>query len=571
MVNFGQKAAQAGLCLLLFAVALFLRAYGADYGFFNGDERINDAARVLAGQIVPGQHFYPPFFNYLNASVFVGLFGYGILTDMWSNTQDFRAAYFTDPTPFYLAARYLTAVIGALAGPVFFLAARRVGLGTVHAGLVGAFAVVFPLGVFMAHIAKSDTGLAVACLAVAAAFLVRIDTDSKMRWNVIIGVLVALAFGFKQSALLVLAPLAVAMIVVLSRREGLSSAIKSCGVSLLVLLVLWPIMNIGILLDLDGFLTFQRIQTVMSVREEDGFGAGFPVTIRLFGDMLLGLNPVLFAMALVSPVWLLSKSCGLLHRDALLAIWAANAVSSAMISFLVGTRQPEHLFLPNLLIFVFLAALVLMDLLRQYVGLPKFVIAAASVIGFGLMAGGTGVVIKQAVATPSAVDLAAYLHETHPDARIQTGLTLPVPQTKEAQQHEFDRLDRVAARYGIEMPDVAPERLITENAEDALFWVNVPFPMSGLEGDDALTADFHVQPYAWPAQEEEWRLDTWLNDGFRIFIVNHLDYLKTKSRSSFVRQFHTELVARCAVDRVYEQRKPLFLEWDVTVFDCSGA
>ncbi|MCK0149798.1 glycosyltransferase family 39 protein [Marivita sp. S6314] len=555
----------------MFAIALFLRTYGADYGFFHGDERINDAARVLTGQLVPGQHFYPPFFNYLNAVAIGGLFGFGLLTDMWSGTAEFRQAYFTDPTPFYLAARYLTGFLGALAAPLFYMSARRVGLGVMHAGIVGAFAVVFPLGVFMAHTAKGDTALAVACFAVIWAFLMRLDTDHKQRWNVIIGIMVALAFGFKQSALLLLGPVALAMIFVLARREGMSSALKSFGVSLIVLLVLWPIMNIGILLDIDGFLAFQKIQTVMSVREEDGFGAGLPVTVRLFGDTLLGLNPVLLAIGLVSPIWFLSKSCGLAMRDALVAIWLANGVSTIAISLLVGTRQPEHLFLPNLLLFVFLAAVVLMDILRSYAGWPKIVVAITSCFGFGLMVGATAMVVKQATATPIAVDLADYLAETYPNSRIQSGLALPVPHTMEAQQHEFDRLDGVAARYGIEMPVVAPERIITENTEDALFWVDTPFPMSGLDGDDALTADFPVQPHAWPAQEDEWQLDYWLEDGFDIFIVNHLDYLKNKSRSTLVRNFHAELVERCVLDRVYDARKPLFLEWEITVFDCRSA
>ena len=108
----------------LFLLAFALRALGADYGYFHGDERINDAAKVLAGQIVPGQHFYPPLITYLNGLAFGGLFALGLPLGWWGSPGEFRAQYFSDPTVFYLTARYLTAVIGALIAPLFFAIGR---------------------------------------------------------------------------------------------------------------------------------------------------------------------------------------------------------------------------------------------------------------------------------------------------------------------------------------------------------------------------------------------------------------------------------------------------------------
>jgi hypothetical protein len=98
MHRFGKT--EAWIFLALFAVALGLRLIGLDYGYFHGDERVNDAAKVLAGQLVPGQHFYPPFINYLNAVALVALFPVGLLSGWWEGAGDFRAAYFIDPTPF---------------------------------------------------------------------------------------------------------------------------------------------------------------------------------------------------------------------------------------------------------------------------------------------------------------------------------------------------------------------------------------------------------------------------------------------------------------------------------------
>jgi hypothetical protein len=571
MVNFGQKTAQIAICLALFACALFFRASGVDYGMFNGDERINDAARFLAGELIPTQHFYPPFFNYLNSIALVGLFGFGLLTDMWASTGEFRHAYFTDPMPFYLAARYLTAAIGALIAPIFYFCARRADLGMGLSIGVAAMAAVFPIAVFMSHTAKGDTALAVACLAVCLAFLMRIGATKTTRWNIIIGIAVALAFGFKQSALLVLGPLALAMLVVLSRRESVSSALTSFGVAVAVVVVLWPIMNIGVLLDIDGFLAFQKIQTVMSVREQDGFGAGLPITLAILGDAVVGLNPVLFAMACVTPFWLASSSCRLQFKDVLLGMWSANAVSTISISLIVGTRQPEHLFLPNLYIFLLLTALILADMLRVYVRLPRMIIAVTSLVGFALLAAGAANVVRQAKATPAAVDLARFLAEEYPDARIQTGVALPVPQTVAAQRMEFDRWDRLGAKYDVVMPEIAPERILTEDADDALFWMSTPLVMSGLEGDSVQDAEFEVQPHAWPVQPEEWLLDTWLEAGFEVIVVNHFDYFLNDSLSSHIRAYHAELIERCEIVQEYEARKPLYLEFDITVFDCAGA
>ena len=570
MVKSDQKATRFAICFGVFVGAVLFRVVGADFGFFHGDERVNDAARFLAGELIPTQHFYPPFFNYLKGLAFAALFVVGLFLGLWSDTAEFRDVYFTDPTPFYLTARYVTAVIGALCAPLFYSSARRVGLSPIQALVSGSFAAVFPIGVFMAHIAKGDTGLATACLAVVWAFLMRIGTPHVRRWDIVIGVTVALAFGFKQSALLVLGPLALGMIFVLARRDGFAASLKSFGLALLVLLILWPVMNVGILLDLDGFLAFQKIQTVMSVRKEDPFGIGLPITLAIFGDAVTGLNPVVLAISAVVPFWLVGKACRLDLRDALIAIWITNILSVLAISLTVGTRQPEHLFLPNLYIQLLLAVAVLMDMLRAYVGIPRVIVATAALAGFAIMVAGATNVLQQALVTPNATRLVAFLEGSYPGARVQTGIALPVPQTVAAQQMKFDRLDRLGAKYAIDMPEIAEERILTQDAENAIFWVNVPFVMSGLEGEDAKEADFPIEPHAWPIQPEEWKLDTWVNDDFDVFVVNDFDYLLTNSRSPDIRRFHAELVHRCDRVRDYAARKPLFLEFDLTVFDCSA-
>jgi hypothetical protein len=571
MAKFDQKTTNLAICVVLFAVSYALRAIGADFGLINYDERINDSARFLTGDLIPSQHFYPPFINYVVGVALVGLYGFGWVVDMWSNTAEFRQAYFTDATPFYLTARYVTAATGAVAAPLSYACARVVGLRTPAAIAVGCFAAVLPLNVFMAHIAKGDTGLAVFCLAVVWGFLYRIKAEKPSRWDVGIGLLTAIALSFKHSAVLVLGPLAVAMIVVLANREGIRAALGSFSVSLLVILAAWPVLNIGVLLDLQGFIDFQKIQAVMSIREEEAFGAGLTMTAALFGDLMFGLNPVVFCFVLVAPVWLWSRSCRLDLRDALQGTWIALVVSTVGISLIVGTRQPPHLFQANVTVLLLLATLVMLDMLRVYVGAAKAVIAAASTVGLLLMIVSSVDVVRQALAKPVAEDVVELLQEEFADKKIQSSYALPIPRTVEAQRVQLDRWNRLAAKYDIQMPEISKERLITENTEDALFWVPAPFVMFGLEADDVLQSEYPVRPHAWPIQPDEWHLDTWLEDGYRIFVANGLDRMIKNLRSSYMRDFYRDMKQRCQKVRYFEVRKPLFDEYDVTVFDCSDA
>lgn len=100
--------------------------------------------------------------------------------------------------------------------------------------------------------------------------------------------------------------------------------------------------------------------------------------------------------------------------------------------------------------------------------------------------------------------------------------------------------------------------------------MNAPLVMSGLEGEEAKDADFPIEPLTWPIQPEEWTLDAWVNDDFDVFVVIHFDYLLSSTRSPNIRRFHAELLHRCDRARDYTARKPLFLEFDLTVLGCSA-
>lgn len=63
----------------------------------------------------------------------------------------------------------------------------------------------FPLGVFLAHIAKRDTALATCTVAVIRA---RLDAGRPGRWDIWLGVFAVLVVSFRQSGFFVLVPLA---------------------------------------------------------------------------------------------------------------------------------------------------------------------------------------------------------------------------------------------------------------------------------------------------------------------------------------------------------------------------
>src|SRR5262245_24077417 len=84
------SAASAFQLSLLFLFALVPRMAGLLWGSISGDENLSDSAKVLAGQLVPGHHFYPPLLNYLNAAAYAALFAIGRLTGVWGSIAAFR-------------------------------------------------------------------------------------------------------------------------------------------------------------------------------------------------------------------------------------------------------------------------------------------------------------------------------------------------------------------------------------------------------------------------------------------------------------------------------------------------
>jgi hypothetical protein len=557
------------LCFALFLLAFLVRAYAADYGLFLGDERINEAAKVLTGKLIPDQHFYPPFINYLNGVAFGFLFVIGLAAGWWDGASGFQAQYFADPTAFYVTARLVTAASGALMAPLFYMTARSFGLDRGRSVAVGLVAVIFPLGVFMAHIAKGDTGLATALIALFWAIIVRLEAGRSLRIDALIGLFTVLALSFKHSAIFILFPLAIGLIVLLSRTEGTRQALASFGRAMLIILVLWPLLNIGLVLELPQFIAYQRIQSVMSVQSPDQSAlVGLVTVLRRSFEVIFGMNPVMSVLAILTPVLLVRSRFTPTQKLTLGMIWVSLTIGTVIVAGLTGPRQPEHLWIANFAGFLLLGGVLLADQSRgpqrgvRAVAASLFAISA----GFGLY--GTAEVLRQAQAEPMHRTVGTYLAAEFPERRILTSQFLDIPQMREAQQLELDRVDRLARKYNIEVPPLAEERIISSSAPDAVFFVNMPGTMFGLENVDDDDLTYEVQAHAWPLQKQEWVLDYWEGLGFSIHVVQDFPYYAYESEPAMRRAYYQTLAETCRLLRVFEPAKPLFLESEVRVFDC---
>lgn len=553
----------------LFCLALLPRLAGVDFGYSLGDERINEGAKVLAGQLVPVDHYYPPLLNYLNAVAFAVLFGVGLVLQLWDSLGGFREQYFADPTPFYIAARAVTAIFGALLAPLFYGIARSLGMTLRAALLTGLLAALFPLAVFLSHISKGDIALASSVIACVWAVLERHRTERPLRWDIVLGIAVVLAASFKHSAVFLLAPMMLVHAVSLALATSPGAMLRSAGTALLTALLLWPVLNIGIVLDLQNFLEYQRIQSVMSVRD-DGLGPALAMLAGQAADVVLGVNPVLAALGLLFPVYLLSPVCRLPRRRLLAGLWAAMLTGTLIVASIVGTRQPEHLWIANFSMLLLFAALTAADLAGRAERGP------ATAAGWGLAAvtlalgiWGSGTVLHQALARPVTDRVDALLAERFADRKILTTAATTLPQQKEAQQAEFARWDRLAKKYNSAMPEMAPERIIQVSAPGAIYYRNMPSALYGLENVDEDDVDYEVKAHAWPLQREEWQLEYWLDQGFTVFVVRDLQHLVAESGVPLIRDFYRDLTGRCETVQAFPAAKPLFLEWPVTVLRCG--
>ncbi len=566
------ESSEAKKLFLLFIAALIVRTIGINYGYLHGDERIDSAARALAGDIVPGQHFYPPLLNYITAVFFALLYGVGRLIPVWYDLAEFRQQYFADPLPFYLTARLVVSLFSAALAPLFYLIARELGFSKSLALLAGIFGIFIPGIVVFTHIAKSDVPLATATILVFYVLLLK-NRLPNTRWvDGVLGVSVSMALSFKHSYVFILAPLAILFLAFFHwRYNDWRLTLRSLTVVALAALISWALFNIGVLLDFQNFLEFQKIQAVMSIREQDSWWASLGRWLSITGHTVQGVNRLTLLLFMVFPLVCVKAFTSKSNSLLLLIFWVATLLATLLLVKITGTRQQGGLWLPYICAMQLFAVLLLCRLLQLAQGWLRTVARVLVMLALGGSLMGSWAGLQMALAKPMVRHLDAFVEENYrqSQAKILTATRLTLNQTQAMAKAEYQRHERVARKYNIQLPERAAERLQTTEHSDALNYFTMPIVMHGLEFADDSDLQGIIKPYAWPFQREEWQLDYWLHQGFEVFILSDHEYALTVSEVEPVKHFHTEIFNRCRRVAHFEPVKKLFVEFSATVYECT--
>ncbi len=556
----------------LFLLALAIRCVGLLWGGIDSDEDISDPAKVLTGRLIPTFHYYPPLLNYLTAAGYLVLYPIGILMRLWRSTAEFRAAFFDDPNPFLLVLRLVVSVTGAVAAPLSAAIAARLGLSRRSCLLVGVASALLPISVWRSHIGKQDLGVAVGAL-LAVWAMVRYAQELRRVPVVWFGVAVALAVSFKQSAVFVVAPLGIALLL-LARRSGQSwprlaqDSLIAVGVGIIV----WVPLNVGIWLDWSNFLDYQKVLAAMHV-QESGFRETLEAVWPRLTDRFSGPTLPLFVGFLIAPLFW--------RRRDIFLIWASTLVSVIVTAAISGTRADVQLYVPQAVLIgtIGIMTWTWMAGRKDWSRWPGMV---GLVSAFVVLVAGSLEVDRQALATPIHSRVAEALRKVDGIGRrriLATDVPLTgLPVAGNAVRDATERDERLAKKYGVTLPP----RYRPYPPEEGRYYIRaLPWAISGLERFDEKDVKV-VKPFAWPIQPEEWRLDYWLNQGFTVFVIRDEEaWLSPPDRPcssgspsladcymrvDAYRQFHEEIHDRCTLRASIPADRPLFEEQDTKIY-----
>jgi hypothetical protein len=550
--------------ILLFGIALFIRITGLLWGGQHPDENLSAATKVLTGQLIPDSHYYPPFFNYLNAIAYGILYGVGRLIGVWWNPTDFRWQYFENPTPFLFSLRCLSACLGAAAAPLAALIAYQLQLQRSSCLIVGGLIAIAPASVLLSHISKHDIGLSSAILLVVWLLLKKVKFPTSKPLDLFLGIAIALALSFKQSAIFLLTPLGLGFIIYLKISVGWKQTLQSVAIIFFSSILLWSLLNVGLILDFKNFLEYQSILKLMWQQED-----------RHFSQALyqFGLQITDYYKGATLPAFLLWLALPIVRREpATILIWSSTLVAILLHIFVSKGDATEFHLLPYNTLIVILAGIAATTLLektrrqRFLTLLPLLVLVVVS----GLA---TIRVTSQAITSPINKEVASTISQlAQPgETRIlssSSSLVNLLPIASQARKDEYQRHERLAKKYGVELPEQAQERSSeTLNSNRGYYIRFFPWVMGKLEVYEENELKI-IKPYSWPLQSEEWQLNYWLDRGFSLFIVeNETDWLNSKIDA--YRQFHRQIHDRCQPLATIEPKKPLFGELQTRIYQCQ--
>ncbi len=560
----------------LFLLALAIRCIGVLWGGIDSDEDIADPAKVLMGRLIPTYHYYPPLLNYLTAAGYVLLYGIGIPLRLWRSTAEFRAAFFDNPSPFLLVLRLVVSVTGAVAAPLSATIAARLGLSRRSCLLVGVASALLPISVWRSHIGKQDLGVAASAL-LAVWAMVRYPQESRRVAVVWFGVAVALAVSFKQSAVFVVAPLGVALLL-LARRTGHSwpRVVQDSLIAIAVAIVVWVPLNAGVWLDWSNFLDYQKVLATMHMKGS-GFRETFEAVWPRLTDRFSGPTLPLFVGFLVLPLFW--------RQLDIFLIWASIVVSVIVTAAVSGTRADVQLYVPQCVLIATIGIMtwICMAGRKDWIRWPGRV---GLVSAFVVLVAGSLEVDRQALATPIHTRVAAALLKVDGiGGRRILASDVPLtglPVAGKADRDVSERDERLAQKYGVALPP----RYRSYPPEEGRYYIrSVPWVISGLENHDEKDVKL-VKPFAWPLQPEEWSLNYWLNKGFTVFVIRNEEvWLSPPDRPcpsgspsladcyirrvDAYRRLHEEIHSRCTLVTAIPADRPLFEEADTKIYLCA--
>ncbi len=556
----------------LFLLALAIRCIGLLWGGIDSDEDISDPAKVLTGRLIPASHYYPPLLNYLTAAGYVVLYAIGIPMRLWRSAAEFRAAYFDNPYPFLLVLRLVVSVTGAVAAPLSATIAARLGLSRRSCLLVGVASALLPISVWRSHIGKQDLGVAASALLAVWAML-RYAQELRRVDVVWFGAAVALAVSFKQSAVFVVGPLGIALLL-LARRAGQSwpRLAQDSLIAVAVGIIAWAPLNVGLWLDWSNFLDYQKVLAAMHVRGS-GFRETFEAVWPRLTDRFSGPTLPLFVGFLVSPLFW--------RRYDVFLIWASILVSVIVTAAISGMRADVQLYVPQAVLIGTLGIMtwIWMAGRKDWSRWPGRVGLVSAIV---VLVAGSVEVDRQALATPIHTRVAEALRKVDGIGRrriLATDVLLTgLPVAGNAARDVRERDERLARKYGLTLPPFSRPY----PPEEGRYYIRaLPAAISGLERFDEKDVKL-VKPFSWPLQPEEWRLNYWLNKGFTVFVVRDEEtWLSPPDRPcpssspsladcymrvDDYRRLYEEIHARCTLVASIPSSRLLFEEEDTKVY-----
>jgi hypothetical protein len=433
--------------------------------------------------------------------------------------------------------------------------AARLGLSRMTSLLAGVAMALLPLSVWRSHIGKADLGVAASALLAIWAML-RYAQELRRVDAIWFGVALAFAVSFKQSAIFIVGPLGLGLLL-LARRGGQSWSHLAQDTLIVgvVGIIVWIPLNVGLWLDFRNFLEFQKVLAAMSMRDsgiQDTVATVWPV----LSDRFMGPTLPLLLAFLVAPLWW--------KRLDVLVIWVAVAVSIVVTSVLSGDRTTAQLYAPQS---VLVAAVGIMTCggVAARKGWEGLAGKAGLIIAFVVLVAGAVEVERQALASPIHARVAEALLKIDDIAnrRIlasdvqQSGL----PVSGDADRDETARNERLALKYGVTLPP--RYRAFPPNA-GRYYIRHMPWVMGGLEiyKDDDLK---EPKPFAWPIQSEEWHLEYWLDQGYSVFVVK-AEKAMLESKVDAYRRLHEEIRMRGMPVATIPIDRPLFNEADMKIY-----